>query len=64
MPPFPEMIPQWRAEANPGVVLPMYEGSRVCGYGTILWVEDIRTPLTDADKVRFDTWLHSQEPGF
>lgn len=63
VPPYPRMISQWRAEARTGVVLPMYEGARICGYGTIAWVEDVQQPLTDTDKMRFDMWLRDPESG-
>jgi|GEM_PF-7088372 len=64
VPPFPQMISQWRAEAKTGAVLPMYEGTRICGYGTILWVKDVQLPLTEADTRRFDHWLSGLGSGF
>jgi hypothetical protein len=54
---FPEMVDQWNPEVEPGVVLPMYEGARVCGHGTVLWRENITLPLDEADERRFLGWL-------
>lgn len=34
---FPEMVVQSDRELTPGVSLPMYEGARVCGHGTVIW---------------------------
>lgn len=45
IPLFPEVVPRWRAEVVPGVLLPMYEGGRVCGYGRVLWVGETTRPL-------------------
>lgn len=57
---FPEMVDQWNLEVEPGVVLPMYEGARVCGHGTVLWRADITLPLIEAGQKRFLRWL--QDP--
>lgn len=54
---FPEMVDQWNLEVEPGVVLPMYEGARVCGHGTVLWRDNITLPLDAADEQRFLGWL-------
>jgi len=56
-PPFPEMVDQWNLEVEPGVVLPMYEGSRVCGHGTIMWRTNVLLPLEEREKQRFLRWL-------
>jgi hypothetical protein len=54
---FPEMVDRWNLEVEPGAVLPMYEGARVCGHGTVLWRDHIRLPLVEADEQRFLRWL-------
>ncbi len=54
---FPEMVAQWDREVTPGVSLPMYEGARVCGHGTVIWRGDILTPLAEHDEQRFLQWL-------
>ncbi len=54
---LPETVDQWNLEVEPGVVLPMYEGARVCGHGTVLWREHITLPLNEADERRFLGWL-------
>lgn len=61
--PFPEMLDQWRSEAVPGVVLPMYEGSRVCGHGTVLWRVEVRLPLSSPETARFIRWLEQPKSG-
>ncbi|MGI8701466.1 MAG: hypothetical protein ACR2JU_09730 [Nocardioidaceae bacterium] len=37
--------------------LPMYEGARVCGHGTVIWRADILMPLAEHDEQRFLQWL-------
>jgi len=54
---FPEMVTQWDLEVEPGVVLPMYEGARVCGHGTVIWRADITLPLDHREEQRFLRWL-------
>ena len=54
---FPGMVDQWNLEVEPGVVLPMYEGTRVCGHGTVVWRTNVTLPLSEADERRFLTWL-------
>ncbi len=54
---FPAMVDQWNLEVEPGVVLPMYEGARVCGHGTVLWREHVTLPLNEADEHRYLSWL-------
>jgi hypothetical protein len=54
---FPEMVAQWDREVTPGVSLPMYEGARVCGHGTVIWRADILMPLAEHDEQRFLQWL-------
>jgi hypothetical protein len=54
---FPEMVDQWNLEVEPGVVLPMYEGPRVCGHGTVIWRTNIMLPLEEREEQRFLSWL-------
>lgn len=58
--PFAEMRGHW-SRVRPGDVLPMYEGSRVCGHGRVVWSIESTWPLEDDDERRFLTWL--AEPG-
>ncbi len=53
----PEMVAQWDLEVEPGVVLPMYEGARVCGHGTVIWRTHITFPLQEREEQRFVKWL-------
>ncbi|TCP56829.1 hypothetical protein EV191_101776 [Tamaricihabitans halophyticus] len=59
IPIFPALIPRWRRDVVGGVVLPMYEGPRVCGHGRVLWVAETRLPLPDDDEACFVHWLES-----
>ena len=61
--PFPEMVDQWRREVVPGVVLPMYEGSRVCGHGKVMWSVEVRLPLSEREETRLLQWLEQPEAG-
>lgn len=61
VPPFPEMVDRWDLEVQPGVVLPMYEGARVCGHGTVIWRRNITLPLDRAEEQRLRTWLARPE---
>jgi hypothetical protein len=54
---FPAMVEQWNLEVEPGVVLPMYEGARVCGHGTVIWRRGITLPLAEHEEQRFLSWL-------
>jgi len=51
------MVAQWDLEVEPGVVLPMHEGARVCGHATVNWRTEITLPLVARDEQRFLTWL-------
>ena len=53
----PETVEQWKLEVEPGVVLPMYEGARVCGHGTVLWRCDTALPFDQVEEQRFRRWL-------
>jgi hypothetical protein len=57
VPIHPEGGPRRDYEVLPGVVLPLYEGSRVCGHGTVLWRAETKLPLPDHDQRRFLAWL-------
>jgi hypothetical protein len=48
VPLFPETVVQWDREVTPGVSLPMYEGARVCGHGTVIWRADMPGSPLDA----------------
>ncbi len=54
---FPQTVDQWNVEVEPGVVLPMYEGARVCGHGTVIWRTNVTLPLVEHEERRFLTWL-------
>lgn len=54
---FPELVAHWDLEVEPGVVLPMYEGARVCGHATVIWRTDIMLPLDEREEQRFLGWL-------
>lgn len=54
---FPGMVEQWDLEVTPGVILPMYEGARVCGHGTVLWRSATTLPLPSTEKQRLLSWL-------
>ncbi|MBT2499391.1 hypothetical protein J7E25_09790 [Agromyces sp. ISL-38] len=51
IPLFAEQVPQWW-EVGPGDAVRMYEGSRICGVATILWVDRTALTLTDAEAER------------
>lgn len=55
--PFPGMVARWHLEAQPGVILPLYEGARICGHGSVLWSTPITRPLTAEVANRFRRWL-------
>lgn len=55
---FPERVEQWDLEVEPGLVLPMYEGTRVCGHGTVAWRTNITLPLEQQEEQRFLKWLN------
>jgi len=53
---------QWQ-DVHPGSVLPMYEGARVVGHGTVLWTQPTVWPLPESDKARFLSWLEAPQAG-
>lgn len=57
VPLFPDVLPRWRAEIVPGVRLPMFEGPRDCGHGTVRWMVETCVPLGEQDQGRFERWL-------
>jgi hypothetical protein len=61
LPPFPEIIPRWRREVVPDVVLPMYEGMRVVGHGRVLWVAETDLVVSAPDEARVIRWLAGGE---
>ena len=52
-------VPLW-SEVRPGADLPMYEGSKVCGVGHVVWRVETRTPLPATDADRFVAWLEGR----
>ncbi|NTW38509.1 MAG: hypothetical protein HGA44_01265 [Cellulomonadaceae bacterium] len=56
VPPYPQMLPEW-SRVVIGDVLPMYEGSRVCGHGRVLWRRDTYLPVPEPDERRFRAWV-------
>lgn len=59
--PFPGTIARWEAEVGPGTSLPMYEGPRVHGTGTVVWRRPAHYPLSPAEHVEFSAWLGEAE---
>jgi hypothetical protein len=56
VPLFIDRVPGWR-EVQPGDVLRMYEGSRVCGRGIVYWVEPATWPMPTDKQECFARWL-------
>ncbi|TYL51046.1 hypothetical protein [Agromyces mariniharenae] len=51
IPLFADNVPQWW-DVAPDDVLRMYEGSRVCGVATVLWVDRTTLKLSEAEAER------------
>lgn len=51
-------LPAWK-EVGPGDELRMYEGQRICGRGTVIWVKPSNWPMPEVDQVRFTRWLET-----
>ena len=60
VPPFPEMLDQW-ANVEPGADLRMFEGSRICGVGRVLWRREAELPLAPHDEDRYRAWVAGPE---
>lgn len=58
----PDMVPRWAAEVVPGVVLPLLEGPRVVGHGTVLWTKKAPIPIDTAHVSEFRSWLDRDRP--
>ncbi len=58
----PSMLPEWE-RATVGTELPMYEGPRVCGRGTVLWRELATLPLAEDAEDRYRAWLRAPQDG-
>ena len=59
VPVFFEGVPAWRGVA-PGDELRMYEGPRVCGRGTVVWVKPSTWPMQEEeDRDRLTRWLET-----
>jgi hypothetical protein len=68
VPIFPTEVPAWHDIAVSDV-LGMYEGSRICGRGTVLWVKPTTWRMPEDEEVRLTRWLagddaasHSADP--
>jgi len=53
---FSKQVPLWAA-VNEGTDLQMYEGTRVCGVGHVMWRAETKLPVPDEDVSRFLAWL-------
>jgi hypothetical protein len=53
-----ERVPAWKA-LRPGDELRMYEGLRICGRGTVIWVKPSNWPMPEVDQVRFTRWFET-----
>lgn len=58
--PYPQTVPDWAA-VEVGDVLPMYEGSRVCGHGRIAWRRQTLLPLPAEVQDAFMAWIVSAD---
>ncbi|MEV7962517.1 hypothetical protein [Oerskovia paurometabola] len=56
VPLFPVEVPTWRGVVA-GDELKMYEGSRICGRGYVVWVEEATWPMPEDEAERFVRWL-------
>lgn len=56
VPLFAEQVPKWR-EISAGDTLRMYEGSRVCGHGSVVWVTPATWRMPEDEEDRFVRWL-------
>ena len=41
----------------------MYEGLRLCGVGTVLWVEQATLPMPDDEREQLLAWLADRQGG-
>lgn len=53
--PLAPELPGWR-DLRGGEVLPMYEGARVCGRATVVWIGAVTLPLPESDAASFAAW--------
>ncbi|WP_157537087.1 hypothetical protein [Nocardioides sp. Root190] len=60
VPMFFEQVPAW-LDVQPGDVLRMYEGSRICGRATVRWIEQATWRMPEAEQERFARWLLAPE---
>ncbi|ONI68027.1 hypothetical protein BWI15_33780 [Kribbella sp. ALI-6-A] len=60
VPTIPDHLAGWRA-VRPGDVLRMYEGPRICGFGTVAWVEPATWPMPADEREHFTGWLLGDE---
>ena len=55
--PYPQTVARWESEVTPGTMLPMYDGLRVHGVGTVEWRRAAHYPLNEAEISEFSAWL-------
>jgi len=56
VPLFIANVPEWR-DVQLGQVLRMYEGSRICGLGTMMSIQSVIWPMPLGDQERIAGWL-------
>ena len=59
--PYPQTIARWESEVIPGTTLPMYDGPRVHGVGTVAWCRAAHYPLSPTEVSEFSAWLDEGE---
>lgn len=59
VPTIPDHLPGWR-KVEVGEVLRMYEGPRVCGLGTVVWIEPATWPMPPREQDQFTGWLKGE----
>jgi hypothetical protein len=63
VPTIPDHLPGWR-KVQAGELLRMYEGPRVCGLGTVAWIEPASWPMPAGEQEQFSGWLNGESgPG-
>jgi len=56
VPLFSENVPEWH-NVTEGDELRMYEGSRICGHGTVAWTQPATWPMPVDEQERLIEWL-------
>lgn len=62
MPLIPDRVPEWR-DVRPGDTVRMYEGSRICGHGIVVWAEPTTWSMCDDEQQRLAQWLEPRQAG-